>query len=131
MSEMTSFVAESQLKDLAKEWKAGELRGDAAFMERTLADDFLAIGPRGYMLNKGDWLARYRSGDLKYDSVSLDDVRVRMYGDAAIVTGIEWQKGKYQNQPITGQLRTTMIWVRNQSDWLLAGMQMSPIAPVP
>ncbi len=130
-SDVAGLAVESQLKDLSREWMKAEVSGDVAYIEHTLADDFLAIGPRGYMLNKEDWLARYRSGDLKNDSLSLDDVRVRVYGDAAVVTGIELQKGTYKNQPIPAQLRTSLVWVRQGEVWRLAGAQMSPLSPAP
>ncbi len=131
MSGVMDVAVEAQLKDLVEGWKTAETRGDTAFMQRALTDDFLAIGPRGYMLNREDWVSRYQSGDLKTDALSLDDVRVRIYGDAAIVTGIEVSKGTYRNQPTQGQFRTCLVWVRQQGEWRLAGAQMSPINPVP
>ncbi len=48
------------LKQIAEDWATAERNGDAAFMERTLTDDFEGIGPRGFMLNKEQWLQRFK-----------------------------------------------------------------------
>ncbi len=53
------------------------------------------------------------------------------YGDAAVVTGRERQKVNYQGQSMESELRTTLVWVRQDGRWLLASAQMSPILGAP
>ena len=57
---------ESDVLRLADEWIAAELRGDTAYLERTLADDFVAVGPLGFLLTKQEWIGRHRSGNMSY-----------------------------------------------------------------
>lgn len=122
---------EQQVKNLATEWIAAELRGDAASLERTLADDFVGVGPRGFMLSKQEWIQRLQSGALHYNALTLDEMQVRVYGDAAILVGRETQAATYQGQDIPGQFRLTQVWVRQDGTWRLAGLQLSPIMPPP
>src|SRR4051794_27358944 len=126
MSQIISI--EQEVKQLAEDWAASERNGDTKFMERTLIDDFIGIGPRGFMLTKPEWLQRFTSGSLKYEALTLDDVNVRAYGDAVIVTVRETQKISYQGQPMESQLRATLVFVKPQGNWLLASVQFSPIA---
>lgn len=98
---------EDQLKELGQEWAIAELRGDAATLDDMLADDFVGIGARGFMLTKEQWLARYTSGDLRQHSFTWDDVQVRVYGDAAVATGRQTQQGTFQGNDIAGQFRVT------------------------
>ncbi len=119
------------LQQIAQDWAAAERNGDTAFMQATLTDDFEGIGPRGFVLNKEQWLQRFQSGSLKYEYLDWDQVTVRPYGDAAVVTGRERQRVNYQGRPMESELRTTLVWVRQNSRWLLANAQMSPILGAP
>jgi ketosteroid isomerase-like protein len=122
---------EQEVLRLADAWATAELRGDTTFIESTLADDFIGIGPLGFMLTRQEWLARHTSGDLKYESFSLDEVKVRMYNDAAILTGRQVQNAAYRGNSIQGQFRTTLVFVQQQGQWRLASLQLSTIGQPP
>ena len=122
---------EQEVLRLADAWIAAELRGDTAFFDRTLSDDFIGIGPLGFMLSKQEWLARHRSGDLKYESFGLNERKVRVYNDAAILTGRQVQNAAYRGNPMPGQFRTTLVFVQQQGQWRLASLQLSTIGQPP
>jgi len=123
--------AEQEVVRLADAWATAELRGDTAFLERTLADDFIGIGPLGFMLTKHEWLARHQSGDLTYDALDLDEVTVRVYGEAAVVIGRQVQSAAYRGNSIKAELRTTLVLVHQQGQWQLASLHLSPIGQPP
>ncbi|HWM51038.1 MAG TPA: nuclear transport factor 2 family protein, partial [Thermoplasmata archaeon] len=77
---------EAELLELAENVRQAELRGDVPFLDRALTTDFVGIGPRGFVLNKEAWLGRHRLGDLKYESIERDEMALRTYTDAAILT---------------------------------------------
>jgi ketosteroid isomerase-like protein len=119
---------EDHVQELGQKWAAAELRGDTATLDHMLVDDFVGIGPRGFMLTKEQWLARYTSGGLRQDSFTWDEVRVRVYGDAAVATGRQTQQGTFQGHDIAGQFRVTQVFVRQDGRWLLAALHLSPVA---
>ncbi len=124
--------AEQEVVRLADAWASAELRGDTTLLERILADDYIGIGPLGFMLTKQEWLARHEAGDLKYESFSLDEVKVRVYNnDAAILTGRQAQQGAYRGNSIQGQFRITLVFVQQQGQWQLASLQLSTIGQPP
>ena len=124
-----------QLKKLREDWAAAEMRSDTDFLERVLADDFVAVGPRGFMLTKEQWLSRHDSRSLTYESFELDEVWVRVHGDAAVITGRETAEGLYKAQDvrhdIREQFRATLVFVEQQGRWLLFSLHLSPIAGRP
>src|SRR6266508_5318314 len=94
---------DKQNEDLSRDWAAADQRGDVDYLERLLADDFVGIGPRGFMLTKDQWLERHKTGDLRYQSLTLDEMAMRVYGDAAIVTARETAEATYKGQSTPGQ----------------------------
>lgn len=124
-------TVESQLKQLGEDRAKAELRGDTQFLGQLLADDFVGVGPRGFTLTREQWLDRVASGDLTYESLTWDDVQVRVYGDAGVAIGRETSKATYKGQDIPGQFRETQIFVKQGGRWRLAGLHLSPIAERP
>ena len=119
-----------QLEKFAREWAAAEQREDAAFLEGALTDDFVGIGPLGFMLSKEQWLGRY-AGGLSYESFAVDDVEARFYGKAVVATCRLSQAGEFQGNDVTGEFRATLIFAEREGRWLLAGLHLSPIAGAP
>ncbi|HET9659480.1 MAG TPA: nuclear transport factor 2 family protein [Thermomicrobiales bacterium] len=121
----------SDVTAFEKEWSDAEVRGDRAVLDSILTDEFVGVGPRGFVLTKADWLDRHASGDLKYRSIEVEDIEVHPYGDAVLVTSVQSQDGSYQSHDIKGSFRTSQLMVRDDGHWRLASIQYSPIAGAP
>ena len=128
---MNQEQIEQEVARLADAWATAELQGDTAFLEKTLADDFVGVGPLGFLLTKQEWLARLQSGDLKYTAHTLDEVKVRRYNEAAILIGRLTQDAAYRGNPINVQMRTTLVFVRQDGRWQLAGLHFCNIGQPP
>lgn len=121
-----------QVLDLSRRWADGEQRCDAAVLDGLLAGDFAAVGPRGFVLTRQQWLDRYRSGDLKNEAFALRDASVREYGGTAIVTGVQEQRTTFQGHDASGRFRLGMVAVRQAGHWVIAALQLSgPIPTMP
>jgi len=119
------------IEELETAWSQAEMRADTGTLEAISTSDFTLVGPLGFVLDKEQWLERYRSGDLVTDSLSLEDPAIRVYRDAAVTLARHIQRASYQGRPANGQFRTTHIAVRDDSRWLLAGIHLSPIGGPP
>jgi hypothetical protein len=126
---MKRFVdrIEQQLRELGRNWAAAELRGDTDSLEHLLSDAFVGTSSRGFMLSKEEWLDRHRSGELKHDAFIWDDENVRVYEDAALVTGRETVRGRYRDHQVDEQFRATQVFVCQDGRWMLAGIDLAPV----
>jgi ketosteroid isomerase-like protein len=109
-------------------WSAAVQAADTGQLGTLLTDDFAGVGPLGFILPRQAWLARHRSGDLRYESFGLAEVQTRVYGRAAVVTARNNTRGSYQGHPIPEATRATLVLVDDAGDWRLAAIHMSFIA---
>jgi ketosteroid isomerase-like protein len=123
--------AENAIRDLERRWTEAETRADIAALDELSTDDFRLIGPAGFVLDKQQWLDRYRHGELVTTSLRFEDAQTRLYGDTAVTIGRHVQEAAYQGHPVNGQFRASHVAVREGDAWRLAGYQLSPIGGPP
>ena len=128
---MASGSAEQAVMQLERDMQAAALKNDYTLFEKVATDDYIATNPLGIVATKAESLAS--SPDFKMVSLNTDDVRVRVYGDAAVVTGRATIKGQMTPpggaaQEFSGQFRYTRVYVKQQGQWRLSTFHLSPIA---
>jgi ketosteroid isomerase-like protein len=120
-----------QIEALGHQFAEAQVGGDPAALDRLLADEFKLVGPLGFVLDKQQWLAQYRSGALVTHSVDWDEVDVRDFGAVAIAIGRHAQRAQYAGHPADGTFRVTQIALERDGEWVLVGLHFSPIAQPP
>jgi ketosteroid isomerase-like protein len=104
-----------------------QIGADAAALDRIYADDFIGIGPSGVARTKSQVIADFTSGNLRFQSITTDDVRVRVYGNTAVETGRSTMIGQDGAKPVPRDNRFTRVWVKQQRGWRLVSNHYSPL----
>lgn len=122
-------AADAELTDelikLALAWAEAAQRNDQAALKALLADEFLATDEQGRVIDKAQYLAE--AADLKLESFSLSEAKVRRLGEVAI-SSVRWQmKGSYQGKDLSGAYRETTVWVKATTGWQAIATHVSPI----
>jgi hypothetical protein len=122
-----------QLLDLGQRWAEAELHSDADALDALLHEEFVGVGPLGFVLDKRQWVQPRRVGDLRHTAFQWQDPSVRVLGDSALVVGTQVQETTYQGHDASGRFRVTQVAVRDGADdpWRIVGMHLSPIAAPP
>lgn len=125
---MTTMLAEKAVVDFIALWSTAEERGDHRTLHGLLAEDFVGVGPRGFVRSRQEWLARYSTGTVRNTSFEVHDLRIRLYGETAVVVAAQTQQSVNGDADATGAFRFTLIVVRQDERLLLAGLHLSPNA---
>jgi hypothetical protein len=108
---------EQTVMRIERELLTGLLKGDVSPGQRYLADTYVFTGPDGSVQNKAQAMADLKSGDLKLQAATLDNAKVQVYGDTAIVTYSSNDKGTYKGKDISGKSRWTDVFVTQNGRW--------------
>jgi ketosteroid isomerase-like protein len=114
---------EDEIKNLEEARNQAVLHGDAAALDRMTADDYTFITLRGELRTKSDILQGFRSGSFHYESRQISDLKVRVYGSTAVVTGRSIQKGMENGKDYSGDYRFTRVYVKQNGRWVTVALQ--------
>jgi ketosteroid isomerase-like protein len=109
--------AEEQLLRLEKEFTQAIVKNDPEGIERFVADDWIIINADGGIIDKERFLGVVKSGALTHEIMESDDIRVRVYGESAVITGLVRTKGKFMGQDFITRERATDVFVRYDGRW--------------
>ena len=109
--------------DMERQAKDASLRRDPEFPQKALAEDYVAISPLGQVTTKQEAISARKSGQLRYETIDVSDMVVRLYGDTAIVTARADVKGHQLGEDFSGPYRYTRVWVRRSGRWQAVSYQ--------
>ena len=124
------MTATNDVLDLVGRWAAAEEKNDAGLLDGLLADDFVGVGPLGFVLTREQWLERFANG-LENRSFTVEDPQVHDHGSAAVVIGVDAQETSFRGGDNSGRFRLTLVAVRPADRWLVAGVHIGPLQAVP
>jgi ketosteroid isomerase-like protein len=103
------------------------VRGDTAKVGHILADGWELIATNGEVVTKEAYLMLFKTGAVAFESSESADVKVRVYGDAAVVTGQSIIKGKYKGVAFISDDRWTDVFVKKNGRWQCVATQVTRI----
>ena len=104
-----------------------QIEADVMALDRIYADDFIGIGPSGAVRTKPQVISDFTSGDLKFQSITTDDVRVRVYGNTVVETGRSTMIGQDKGKAVPHDNRFTRVWIKQQGRWQLVSNHYSSL----
>jgi ketosteroid isomerase-like protein len=117
--------SEEQIKQLERDRQQAFIRGDIARIEQETADDYVTINGSGAISDKPRMMTSLASGRTKVLSVSLEDLKARVYGDVAVLTGIYRDVNVTQGAEKHVNARFTRVFVRQRGKWLAVSYQQT------
>lgn len=103
--------------------RVASLAGDEATLDGVMADDCTLVLFSGRLVTKPQWLSGIRGGAVKFDSITYEDVSIRIYGNTAVVTNIVNIKETFGGIPMSGRFRSTRVLVKSEAGWRFVALQ--------
>jgi ketosteroid isomerase-like protein len=103
----------SKILALETKWNEAYKHGDVATMESLLADDFVITVEDGRTFSKSGHIAHNADSALHVEISDMAEVKVRMHGSVAVVTGAYHEKGTSKGRAFESRDRAIDVWMRN------------------
>jgi ketosteroid isomerase-like protein len=120
-----------QLQRLEQVWNQAHENGDADALDKLWADDLEVDVPRMAVMSKADALSFARSGRMKFLHYATSDLRVRVYGDTAVVSGRLQRTRSMNGKEISDDWRFTKVYVKQAQQWRVVSFHASEAAQSP
>lgn len=111
---------EQQVRRLEQDLIEAFRGNDTASLATIMADDFVFTDPRGRSITKDRWLEDLASGAFAFESIEIEGLRVRLAGDAALVTGLVTLKARSREGGYNGQFGVVDVYMKRDGHWQLA-----------
>jgi ketosteroid isomerase-like protein len=106
-------------------------RGDVAALDRMTSDDYTFITTGGQLRTKADVLKEFSRNAFKYEYRQMADLKIRVYGDAAVVTGCSVQTLQENGTDKGDVYRFTRVYIRQKGHWLSVALQTTRVTAMP
>ena len=118
------------LVDLEHRLASAWVKGDRPFIEALLAPEWTVTDPSGKVLSRQQVIDEaFVTSDRSITAMAIDDVRVRVFGDTAVVTGRTRATGIQLGDAVTVVLRFTDVFVRRAAGWQVVASQGTIVTP--
>ncbi len=103
---------------------------DVKTLEKSLAEDYTEVDPLGRVHTKKQYLGYLSKGTAKLTEVKETDVKVRVIGHTAVLTGLVHIKGTVQDKDIGGEYRWTRVYHQKKGEeWVCILEQHTYVIP--
>ena len=118
---------EQALMKIQHDWAKARLKRDSSFPKQIEADDFTVVWFDGRIVNKEEDVKTYESSEVMFTEFKIDDLKVRFYGDTAIVVGQGSIKAHTKTQDLSGKNVWTDTFVKMGGEWKAVASQVTPV----
>lgn len=123
-----SSDAAEEIRSLEKAFDEAIVRRDVSALDKMTSDDFTLTSLNGELHLKAEVLKYFATHASDYEYRKTDNLRIRMYGDAAVVTGRTIQTVQENGKDHSDAYRFTRVYVRKEGHWLLVVLQPTRVA---
>lgn len=124
----TARAAEQEVRKAESDRFAAMLKGDVAALDKLLATDLIYTHGDGRVVDKAAFIADLKTGDFKYVTIDPQDVKVRVYGDMAIVNAVAGMQVVNKGAPAKIRIVYTNVHIRRGGSWQMVAWHATRLA---
>lgn len=113
------------IRTMETKWADAYKQHNIDILSTLLADDFVITIEDGSVYSKAGYITHSADSSVRVQVAELSDLKVRMHGETAIVTGAYHEKGESNGKPYEYHDRLTDVWMKIGGRWQVVASQYS------
>jgi len=113
------------VRSLELKWTESYKQRSIDILSSLLADDFVITVEDGSVYSKAGYISHTADSKVRVDIAELSDLKVRIHGNTAIVTGSYHEKGDSEGKPYEYRDRLTDVWMKSAGKWQVVASHYS------
>ena len=109
-----------QLKNL---YDSAIIHSDTSVLKRLYADEFVHTNSDGKLLTKEQQIINIATSEMRWEAGKSEGVKVKVFDNAAVMTGSFLARGTYRGNPVTVNERYTAVWIKKDTSWQMVAEQ--------
>src|SRR5260370_8347177 len=103
--------------------------GDATFFRRVYSDDFSGVLSRGQAVDKSSFINAVQTPEIRYESFTASDIKVRLYPDTALPTTLVSLRPFFRGQRISSQMHVLHVYLYTAAGYRVVTGQTTLLPP--
>jgi uncharacterized protein (TIGR02246 family) len=128
MSEIEENIFEREVAQFIELSLEAVRHNDAEAMETIFSEDYDLVVPSGDVMSKRQLIEIYKSGDMKQDALTLENLHLRVYGNVAVARGLYRSEFQYKGQQVEQAFLRTDVLVKSEEKWQFVTSQTTQAA---
>jgi len=120
---------EKQILKLEDDWARALKTKDRQLLDAIVAGNFTFIEPDGTVKNRNEYLADRSSDIADIESFELADLKVSVFEDCALTSGVSRITERRQSKRYRFSLRWKELWLKDNGSWRVVASQATPVNP--
>jgi ketosteroid isomerase-like protein len=113
------------VRSLELKWTESYKQRSIDILSSLLADEFVITVEDGNVYSKAGYISHTADSKVRVDVAEMSDLKVRIHGNTAIVTGAYHEKGVSQGKPYEYRDRLTDVWIKSAGMWQVVASHYS------
>lgn len=105
------------VRSLELQWTESYKQRQVNILSSLLADDFVITIEDGSTYSKTGYISHSAEPSVRVDVAEMSDIKVRMHGNTAVLTGAYHERGESDGKPYEYHDRFTDVWMKSAGKW--------------
>ena len=117
--------AAAHIRSLEQKWTDSYKQRRIDILASLLAEDFVITVEDGKTYSKEGYISHTADTSVRVLVAEMSDLKVRLHGNTAIVTGAYYEKGESNGKPYEYHDRLTDVWMKIGGKWQVVASHYS------